>query len=130
MKDNDDVYEVERVLATRRKSGKLEFLILWKGFRLQESTWELENNMGGSQELIDEYFENNPTRPGGKHERKAGRPSGTANPKTPKKAEAKATSNSHGKSTRATPKLVAVTPPVGEGDVVDEDSDIEDATEE
>ncbi|KAK5956998.1 hypothetical protein OHC33_001367 [Knufia fluminis] len=49
-------YEVEQVLKHRRTKDKgKEYLIKWKGYDLDESTWEPEENLSGSQSFIQEY---------------------------------------------------------------------------
>lgn len=67
---------MERVLKTRIRSSVdgIEYLVLWKGFRLAESTWEPAENMLDARELIDEYLTDNPTKPGGIKDRRLGRP--------------------------------------------------------
>ncbi|CAJ0600426.1 unnamed protein product [Cylicocyclus nassatus] len=51
----DDVYVVEAVINKRKaKDGKVEYLLKWQGFPLEESTWEPEENVS-CQELIAEF---------------------------------------------------------------------------
>ncbi|KJH44403.1 chromo shadow domain protein [Dictyocaulus viviparus] len=51
----DDVYVVEAVINKRKtKEGKIEYLLKWQGFPLEESTWEPEENVA-CHELIAEF---------------------------------------------------------------------------
>ncbi|KAK6009145.1 chromo shadow domain protein, partial [Ostertagia ostertagi] len=50
-----DVYVVEAVINKRKaKDGKVEYLLKWQGFPLEESTWEPEENVA-CHELIAEF---------------------------------------------------------------------------
>ena len=49
-------YEVEQILKHRHVKGKrIEYLVKWKGYELDESTWEPKKNLAGSEERIREY---------------------------------------------------------------------------
>ncbi|OBT51135.1 hypothetical protein VE04_08389 [Pseudogymnoascus sp. 24MN13] len=79
----DEEYEVERVLDSRVKDGELKFYVLWKGFSMEEATWEPRSNLENSTEAIDEYFDAHPGNPGGpKANNRLGRPSLKAAEKT------------------------------------------------
>lgn len=56
--DNQSVFEVEKVLNRRIRRGKTEYLIKWKGYGDEESTWEVEKNCTNCSELINEFLEN------------------------------------------------------------------------
>lgn len=49
----EDVYEVERILRWRKRKVKnkiiREFLVLWVGYPLEESTWDPEENFTDRQ---------------------------------------------------------------------------------
>jgi transposase InsO family protein len=54
--DGSVEYEVERILLHRRKRGKLEFYIRWKGYGAGDDTWEAEESLlPNAQELLEEY---------------------------------------------------------------------------
>ncbi|KAJ1372861.1 Chromobox protein 5 [Parelaphostrongylus tenuis] len=53
--DGDDVYVVESIINKRKnKEGRIEYLVKWQGFPLEESTWEPEENIA-CHELLTEF---------------------------------------------------------------------------
>ena len=43
--DDDGEYEIEKILGHRRKrNGDYTYLVKWKGFSYEESTWEPQSN--------------------------------------------------------------------------------------
>ena len=47
-------YEIETILAHRKtKSGKMRYLVKWKGYTFEECTWEPEENF--KRQTIDLY---------------------------------------------------------------------------
>ena len=48
-------YEVEEILSKRKRYGKVEYLVWWKGYTAEEDTWEKERNLGNTQEAIRDY---------------------------------------------------------------------------
>lgn len=48
-------YEVEKILDKRFKNGKVQYKVKWKDYSLSESTWEPEENLEGSKELVKEF---------------------------------------------------------------------------
>jgi len=41
-------YEVEKILSKRKRYGKVEYLVQWKGYTAEEDTWEKEGNLGNA----------------------------------------------------------------------------------
>ena len=52
--DEQNEYEIETILAHRKtKGGQMRYLVKWKGYTFEESTWEPEANF--KQQTIDLY---------------------------------------------------------------------------
>ena len=43
--EEGEIFQAERILSDRLRSGKREYLIKWKGFSLEHNTWENERNI-------------------------------------------------------------------------------------
>jgi len=56
--DGEEEYEVEEVLDSRRRRGRLEYLVKWKGYdNTEESmTWEPVANLKNSKDLVIKYL--------------------------------------------------------------------------
>ncbi|TYJ51343.1 hypothetical protein B9479_008090 [Cryptococcus floricola] len=52
---DDNIYEVERIVADRTVRGKTEYLISWKGFPDVYDTWEPASNIT-NKNIIDKYL--------------------------------------------------------------------------
>jgi len=48
-------YKVEKILSKRKRYGKVEYLVRWKGYTVEEDTWEKEGNLGNAQEAVEDY---------------------------------------------------------------------------
>jgi len=48
-------YEVEKILSKRKRYGKVEYLVRWKGYTAEEDTWEKEGNLGNAREAVEDY---------------------------------------------------------------------------
>lgn len=48
-------YEVENVIDSRRRKGKVQYLAKFKGYPVAESLWYDEADSGSFSELVDEY---------------------------------------------------------------------------
>ena len=56
-------YEVEEVLDSRLKKGKLEYLVKWSGYTDEYNTWEPVSNLENSKEAIEDFHKENPSTP-------------------------------------------------------------------
>jgi len=55
-------YEVESILDSRLRAGKLEFLVNWKGYGYEENSWVSEHNVNALQ-LISQFYRDHPGAP-------------------------------------------------------------------
>jgi hypothetical protein len=55
---DNDVFEVERVVERRRRKGRNECLVLWKGYRREESMWVNETDVTAA--ALKTFTEPNP----------------------------------------------------------------------
>ena len=56
-------YEVEEVLDSRLKKGKLEYLVKWSGYTDEYNTWEPVSNLENSKEAIEDFHKDNLSAP-------------------------------------------------------------------
>jgi len=85
--ETGEVYEVETVLDHNRRRNKTYYLIKWKGYSEEESTWEAEDNVF-AEDLVKDYWENVNTEEAKQKETRKGRKRAAA-PPTPTKKETK-----------------------------------------
>jgi hypothetical protein len=50
--DDEEEFEVERILEKRKRQGQSEWLVKWKGYPIEESTWEPSKNLKNSKEMM------------------------------------------------------------------------------
>lgn len=53
--DNCSEYYVEKILDKRLVDGKYSYLIKWDGYDYNDCTWEKEENLEGSKDLLNEF---------------------------------------------------------------------------
>ena len=56
-------YEVEEILDSRLKGGKLEYLVKWSGYTDNYNTWKPEVNCANSPDIIADFYKKNPSAP-------------------------------------------------------------------
>lgn len=49
-------YEIERILKERNQRGRRQFLIKWKGYPLDEASWEYEEHLPNAKGIIRNYL--------------------------------------------------------------------------
>ncbi|KAL6065753.1 Chromobox protein 5 [Balamuthia mandrillaris] len=52
--EEEDIYEVERIVDKRKKGRGVEYLIKWKGYPASANTWEKRSNLF-CEELLEEF---------------------------------------------------------------------------
>ncbi|KAK6060198.1 chromo' (CHRromatin Organization MOdifier) domain protein [Cooperia oncophora] len=57
----DESYTVEKILATRRRAGRREYLIKWEGYPEEDATWEAECDCD-CPDAIAEFLKSKPSR--------------------------------------------------------------------
>ncbi|CCO34838.1 Retrotransposable element Tf2 155 kDa protein type 1 [Rhizoctonia solani AG-1 IB] len=55
--DGEEEYEVEGIMDSRETKGKWEYLIKWKGYGPEESTWEPKANLKNAAKHLKKYEE-------------------------------------------------------------------------
>jgi hypothetical protein len=53
--DGQQEYEVTQILRHKGKDKTRRYLVRWKGFTPNDDTWEPEENLNNSEELLQEY---------------------------------------------------------------------------
>ena len=53
--EGEKEYEVEAIIAHKKKGRGYYFLVQWKGYPSSENSWEPEGNLTHSRELLNEY---------------------------------------------------------------------------
>jgi hypothetical protein len=61
--DRENEYEVESILDSRLRRGKLQYLVKWKGYSVSENTWEPEDMLGNSPGKIRAFHRKYPSAP-------------------------------------------------------------------
>ena len=64
--DDQEVYEVDKYLRWRYRNiqnrKKREFLVLWKGYHIEEASWIPEDNITYKDQMQQELDEDNPKK--------------------------------------------------------------------
>ena len=53
--EDEEQYEVEAVVDSRRHRGKDQYLVKWKGYPTSENTWQSADDLANAQEALEEY---------------------------------------------------------------------------
>ena len=53
--DGENEYEVEAILAHRKRGRQIQYLVKWKGYDLSNNTWEPEINLSNADEILSGY---------------------------------------------------------------------------
>ena len=61
--DRDEEYEVERIVDSRYKGRRLEYLVHWKGWSNTDHTWEPVSNLGNAADAVRDFHATRPAAP-------------------------------------------------------------------
>ena len=53
--EGEEEFKVEKILNKRTIRGKEKFLVRWKGYMVEEDTWENRENLENTKELVEEF---------------------------------------------------------------------------
>jgi hypothetical protein len=53
--NEEEVYEIERIVNHRKRYGNIQYLVKWKGYPDSDNSWEPERNLTGAKEELDAY---------------------------------------------------------------------------
>jgi len=48
-------WEIEKILNKRKIRGVIKYLVQWKGFTVEHDSWEKEENLENTKELVAEF---------------------------------------------------------------------------
>jgi hypothetical protein len=54
--DNREEYKVEEMLDSRQRCHKLEYLVHWRGYDINERTWESSTNLVNAPQRTHEFY--------------------------------------------------------------------------
>jgi hypothetical protein len=61
--DGAEEHEVERILDSRIRRQRLEYLVDWTGYSPDERTWEAAADVTNAAEALEDYHHEHPNRP-------------------------------------------------------------------
>jgi hypothetical protein len=61
--ENHEEYEVDKILDSRRRWGKLEYFVHWSGYDVNERTWEPAENLANAPAKVQEFHQRYPHKP-------------------------------------------------------------------
>ena len=61
--ENHEEYEVDKILDSRRRWGKLEYFVHWSGYDINEQTWKSAENLANAPEKVQEFHQQYPHKP-------------------------------------------------------------------
>ena len=61
--EQEEEWEVERILDSRRRKRKLQYLVQWAGYNHIQTSWEPAENLENAPDIVEEFHRDNPTKP-------------------------------------------------------------------
>jgi hypothetical protein len=61
--DGHEEFEVEEVLDSRVRYGKLQYLVHWKDWPISSRTWEPAAHLANAPDLVDKFHRTYPSKP-------------------------------------------------------------------
>jgi hypothetical protein len=61
--NDEEEWEVERILDSKRRRRKLHYLVQWAGYSYVRTSWEPAENLEGARELVEEFHRDHPEKP-------------------------------------------------------------------
>lgn len=52
---DEDVYEVEKILEKRLVGKRLQYLVKWEGYGIEQATWEPVSNLSNVKNIVKEF---------------------------------------------------------------------------
>ena len=62
MDNNEKEYNVEKVLQSWLENGKLQYLVKWKGYSMDDNTWEPASQFT-SKKVLQNFYCHHPEQP-------------------------------------------------------------------
>jgi hypothetical protein len=59
----EDSWEVEKILDSRLRYGHIQYYVKWKGWDIEDSTWQEVEDVSGAPEAVSEFHERYPHKP-------------------------------------------------------------------
>jgi len=61
--DGEEEYVMEKVLNSRMFQCKLQYLVKWEGYSVEENTWEYWDNLNNVADAVNDFHRKNPGAP-------------------------------------------------------------------
>ncbi|GGV52155.1 hypothetical protein GCM10010495_81880 [Kitasatospora herbaricolor] len=61
--DNNEEFEVEEILDSRRRRNKLEYFVYWRGYDISERIWELSRNLTNASAKVKVFHQRHSSKP-------------------------------------------------------------------